>query len=102
VYLELRRRGKSLAYVATPSGYEVDFLAEDPRGGRELIQVCADLEDPATRQRELRALEEGMAGISCERATLVTLREEGSADLSGRPLRIVPAWRWLLEPAETN
>jgi len=98
VYLELRRRGKSLAYVVTPSGYEVDFLAEDPRGGRELIQVCADLEDPRTRQRELRALEEGMTETSCERATLITLQEEGSADLAGRPLRIVPAWRWLLEP----
>jgi uncharacterized protein len=101
VFLELRRRGRKLAYVATRSGYEVDFLAEDSRGFRELVQVCADLEDPATRQREIRALEEGMQEVSCERATLVTLREEGSLDLGGRPLRIVPAWRWLLEPEAT-
>lgn len=100
VYLELRRRGRSLAYVSTRSGYEVDFLGEDRRGARELIQVCAALEDPATRQRELRALEEGMAETSCERATLVTLREEGIAEAAGRPVRIVPAWRWLLEPTE--
>jgi predicted AAA+ superfamily ATPase len=98
VYLELRRRGRSLAYVATRSGYEVDFLADDHRGSRELVQVSAGLEEPATRQRELRALEEGMRETSCERATLVTLREEGAADLAGRPVRIVPAWRWLLEP----
>jgi predicted AAA+ superfamily ATPase len=65
----------------------------------ELIQVSAGLEDPATRQRELRALEEGMKETACERATLVTLREEGTADLAGRTVRIVPAWRWLLEPA---
>jgi uncharacterized protein len=99
VYLELRRRGRALAYVATRSGYEVDFLAEDRMGSRELVQVCADLENPATRQRELRALEEGMQETSCERATLVTLREEGSAEMAGRQVRIVPAWRWLLEPA---
>jgi uncharacterized protein len=99
VYLELRRRGRSLAYVATKSGYEVDFLAEDRMGSRELVQVCADLENPATRQRELRALEEGMQETSCERATLVTLREEGSAEMAGRQVRTVPAWRWLLEPA---
>jgi predicted AAA+ superfamily ATPase len=98
VYLELRRRRQALAYVTTRSGYEVDFLAEDPQGSRELVQVCANLEDPATRQRELRALEEGVAETSCDRATLVTLREESSLDLAGRPLRIVPAWRWLLEP----
>jgi predicted AAA+ superfamily ATPase len=98
VYLELRRRGWSLSYVATRSGYEVDFLAENPMGARELIQVCADLDDPATRQRELRALEEGLKETGCEQATLVSLREEGSAEIGGRPIRIVPAWRWLLEP----
>ncbi len=98
VYLELRRRGRSVAYVSTRSGYEVDFLAEDSRGSRELIQVCAVLEDPATRQRELRALEEGMAETGCERAILVTLREEGSVEVAGQPVRIVPAWRWMLEP----
>jgi predicted AAA+ superfamily ATPase len=98
VFLELRRRGRSLSYVATRSGFEVDFLAEDLRGGRELVQVCASLDDPATRQRELRALEEGMKETSCERASLVTLREEGSVELGGGTLRIVPAWRWFLEP----
>jgi predicted AAA+ superfamily ATPase len=99
VYLELRRRRLSLGYVTTRSGYEVDFLAEDVTGTRELVQVCADLADPATRQRELRALDEGMRETSLERATLVTLREEGSTSVDGRTVRIVPAWRWLLEPA---
>jgi len=32
------------------------------------------------------------------RATLVTLREEGSVEIAGHLVRIVPAWRWLLEP----
>ena len=75
----------------------MDFLAEDPRGTRELIQVCADLEDPATRQRELRALAEGLTETACERATLVTLREEGAVEVEDREVRIVPAWRWFLE-----
>jgi predicted AAA+ superfamily ATPase len=98
VYLELRRRGRSLGYVTTRSGYEVDFLAEDSSGSRELVQVCADLEAPSTRQRELRALEEGMKETACEKATVVTMTEEGSAEVGGRTVRIVPAWRWLLEP----
>jgi len=97
VYLELRRRGRSLGYVTTRSGCEVDFLAEDSGGSRELVQVCADLEAPSTRQRELRALEEGMKETACEKATVITMREEGSAEVGGRTVRIVPAWRWLLE-----
>ena len=98
VYLELRRRGRRLAYVSTHSGYEVDFLAEDSRGTRELVQVCADLEGSGARERELRALEEGLRETPCNGATVITLREEGGLDLAGRPVRIVPAWRWLLEP----
>ncbi|MDP2134525.1 MAG: ATP-binding protein, partial [Sulfuritalea sp.] len=56
VMLELERRGAEVAYVHTPSGYEVDFLARWPDGGEELIQVCASLDDAATRDREVRAL----------------------------------------------
>lgn len=97
VFLELRRRGRSPSYVMTRSGYEVDFLVEDSRGSSELVQVCADLESPATRQRELRALEEGIKETGAENATIVTLRDEGSAEVEGLQIRIVPAWRWLLE-----
>lgn len=56
VMLELERRSIEVAYVHTPSGYEVDFLARLPDGGEELIQVCASLDDAATRDREVRAL----------------------------------------------
>ena len=98
VYLELRRRGRSLGYVMTRSGYEVDFLAEHTDGSRELIQVCADLGTASTRQREIRALEEGLRETACETATVITLREEGLAEAEGRKVRIVPAWRWLVEP----
>ncbi len=97
VYLELRRRGCSVWYVNASSGYEVDFLAQDRMGGQALIQVSADLSDPRTRRRELRALEAAMEEREIERGTLITLREEGSIDLAGRPVRLVPAWRWLLE-----
>lgn len=56
VMLELDRRGAEVGYVHTVSGYEVDFLARYPAGKEELIQVCASLDDPTTREREMRAL----------------------------------------------
>ncbi len=100
VYLELRRRGFSVSYVTTKSGWEVDFLAErSPGRERELLQVCVELSEPRTRQRELRALEEAMTEHSVHRGTVVTLEEEGEVELGGHRARIVPAWRWLLEPS---
>jgi len=58
VLLELDRRGAEAGYVRTAEGYEVDFLARYPTGREELVQVCASLDDPATRERETRALVE--------------------------------------------
>jgi len=58
VVLELQRRGAELSYVLTRQRHEVDLLATFPDGPPQLIQVCADLTDPTTRERELRALQE--------------------------------------------
>lgn len=68
VLLELERRGIEVAYVHTPGGYEVDFLARFPDGGEQLIQVCVSLDDAATREREVRALLD--AATHYPRATL--------------------------------
>ena len=52
VFNELSRRGAQVAYVNTRDGYEVDFLAQHPDGRLELVQVCADVTDPANWHRE--------------------------------------------------
>lgn len=54
--LEFERCGAEVGYVRTPGGFEVDLPARLPDGGQHLIQVCADLSTPATREREFRAL----------------------------------------------
>lgn len=56
VRIELERRGAEVAYVRTGTGFEVDFMARYPDNRQELIQVCANLDDPATHRRETRAL----------------------------------------------
>ncbi len=56
VLLELQRRKGEGFYVKTPTGYEVDFLVYFPEGYIELIQVCANPSEPATLEREVRAL----------------------------------------------
>jgi len=98
VYLELRRRGYQVNYAITPRGREIDFVAR--RRGRpdQLIQVCADLGDAKTRERELGALADGLAERSGARGTVVTLHDESTVKLGRRAVQIVPAWRWLLAP----
>lgn len=57
VYLDLRRQGYNLSYYYTNQRYEIDFLAQSPRGEKKLFQVAWTIENDSARERELRALE---------------------------------------------
>ena len=98
VYLHLRRRGHAeVGYLETASGYEVDFCSRGADGTLALTQVCAELGAENTRKRELRAVGEAMAEMGVSEATLVTVREEEEVRLASGLVRVVPAWRWLLD-----
>jgi predicted AAA+ superfamily ATPase len=96
VYLELRRRGSVLGYHLTKAGHEVDFVFEAANGERELIQVCADLAEPETRERELRALRDAVEETGIEVSTVVCLQPAASGRGDGTDTRIVQASEWLL------
>ncbi|MBI4527974.1 MAG: ATP-binding protein [Deltaproteobacteria bacterium] len=95
VRVELERRGVSVTYVRTLEGHEVDFLARRAGGETELIQVSADLDDPATREREARALLAAAAEYPGAGLHLITLTPES---VQGLPAEIAvhPAARWFL------
>ncbi len=95
VLLALDRRGAEVAYVRTASGFEVDFLAEYPDGSQELIQVCSDLDAPATRERETRALLDAAGEYPRATLNLVSLEPERPHDF---PSAIIwhSAAEWLL------
>ncbi|MBZ0154914.1 MAG: ATP-binding protein [Alphaproteobacteria bacterium] len=99
VLLELERRGTEIAYVRTSEGYEVDFLARYPDNHQELIQVCADLSDPATRQREIRALQEAAREYPRAAPHLVSLEPEVPADMPPG-ITVHSATAWLLSRGE--
>ncbi|MBI4989426.1 MAG: ATP-binding protein [Rhodocyclales bacterium] len=93
VLLELDRRGAEVSYVRTPGGSEVDFLVRYPAGGEELIQVCASLDDPAPRERELRALAEAAAIHPRAARSLIALDMPAAPDIpSGVTLHTAAGW----------
>lgn len=93
VLLELDRRGAEVSYVHTPGGREVDFLARHPSGREELIQVCASLDDPATRERETRALIEAAPHYPKAVRSLVALDIPAAPNIpSGITLHTATGW----------
>ena len=95
VQVELERRGMSVSYVRTRQGYEVDFLAGSPTGEAALIQVCADLDDPATREREVQALLAAAVEHPHASLHLITLTPETAHGMPGQ-VTVHPAAQWFL------
>jgi len=92
----LQRRGAEVNYVITDGGFEVDFLARGVGGEQMLIQVCAELDNPTTLARELRALQD--AALAWPGATLQLIT------LTAPPAQAIPpsvdvylALDWLLQ-----
>lgn len=102
VLIELERRHCAVTYVRTPEGYEVDFLARGPTGKTELIQVCADASDPATAERELRALQAARTIHAGASGRLLTLTRDGVPGAAPPGVTVQPAYEWLLTPSETD
>ena len=64
-------------------------------GEKKLIQVCWDISDEKTRNREIRGLKGAMMGeFSINSGTIVTWDEEA---LFEDNIHAVPIWKWLLD-----
>ncbi len=96
VFLKLRRSYDVIEYYRTNSGREVDFLVTDRQGRKSLIQVTVEMKDPATRQRELKALVEAMKECELKHATVVTQNQEEHLETEAGYIHILPAWLWAL------
>ncbi|NPA48278.1 MAG: ATP-binding protein [Thermococci archaeon] len=76
---------------------EVDFVVSLGGRAKELVQVSYALDEPQTRERELKALLRASEALNCQNLTVVTWEEEGVEEINGKRVRLVPLWRWLTE-----
>lgn len=58
--------------------------------------MSPNTENEVTRQHEVSALQEAMARLEKNAATIVTLDEETDITISEGVIHVVPAWKWLL------
>lgn len=92
MFLTLRRQTREIYYYTTPAGYEVDFYLPEKR---QLIQVAQHLENPSTREREVRALEDAIKGLNVNNALILSDANEPSFEISGILIEIQSASEWM-------
>ena len=101
VFLELMRRGKELAYYQNQQKEEVDFVLQQGTCIKELIQVCYNINNPKTKEREIRALLKASKDLKCNNLILITneYEKEETTTWFGikRKIKYIPLWKWLLE-----
>jgi predicted AAA+ superfamily ATPase len=100
IYLELRRRGYKVNYLVTEQHREIDFIVRRHKDPTQLIQACADFDDPRTRERETLAIEEALQEGRVKKATVVTLHQSDKIYIGRHPVRVMPAWEWLLRDSK--
>ena len=76
---------------------EVDFVITSGGKVKQLIQVCYNIDDFNTKEREISALVKASKELDCSNLTIITWDYEGVEKHGGRRIKFLPLWKWLLE-----
>ncbi len=90
--------GISKAIVNNGGRHEIDFVVGDALALEQpkIVQVCVDIGDGKTREREISSLETAMRQFQVNESWLVTIDDEEDVESGDGIVHIVPAWKWLL------
>jgi uncharacterized protein len=100
VFITIRRLYQEIYYYKTRTGKEVDFIVLRQKNPPLLIQVCESLVQPHTKQREVVALTEAMAERGSKVGYIITRYEEENLNTAAGIVKVLPAWRFLLDIEE--
>jgi predicted AAA+ superfamily ATPase len=95
IFLELKRRALDIFYYKGKN--ECDFVVRKGSKISEAIQVTQSLDNPAVEKREIAGLLEAMEKFNLKNGLIITESQDEERRVGGKKIKIVSAWRWLLE-----
>jgi len=101
VFLELQRKKISnpdleIYYWKNEKHQEVDFMVKYKNDITQLIQVCWDLSNIKTKEREISSLLKAMGVLDIKDGLIITSELEKEEDIKGKKIAFIPLWKWLL------
>lgn len=98
VFIELLRQGynttTSLFYYHSHTDKEVDFVLRRGAMIERLVQVCYDLSNPRTAEREMDALVESAEELHCMNLQIITFAETRTITHKGYTIQVIPISHW--------
>ena len=95
VFLSLLKTGREIYYYKDKD--ECDFVVKEGLKIKQLIQVCYNMSDYNTKEREVRSLTKASKELKCNNLLIITEDKEGEETINGSKIKFVPLWKWLLE-----
>ncbi|OIO16500.1 hypothetical protein COV56_03400 [Candidatus Kuenenbacteria bacterium CG11_big_fil_rev_8_21_14_0_20_37_9] len=81
---------------------EVDFIWQEGKKIKEMIQVANDLHNLKTEEREIKALEKAMGQFGLQRGLILTQDSEEEIKVGQKTITVKPVYHWLLEDRIMN
>ncbi|MBI5061651.1 MAG: ATP-binding protein [Candidatus Aenigmarchaeota archaeon] len=75
---------------------EVDFVVKRGLNVESLFQVCWDIRDAKTKEREIKAITKAMDAFKLANGTVITGGFEGEEEIGNKKVQFVPIWKFLL------
>jgi len=93
VFLEFKRNGLTINYFRKK--HECDFVVFKSKQIEGAYQVCAEL-NLDNKSREIDGLIEALEFFDLQTGTILTQDQEDYFNISGKEIKVVPVWKWLL------
>lgn len=100
VFIDLVRRGfvpnRKLFYHKNSDGTEVDFVVCEEKGVETLIQVCYDISEYRTKEREIKALSKAARELKCSNLQVLTWDYSAEEQHHGNTIKFIALLDWLM------
>lgn len=96
VFLELIIKTPAVFYGLDKDYGEIDFIVSQKNQPTDLIQVCANLANPLTKQREINSLLKAMEKYHLRKGYILTLDYHKEEKFDQGTIHFLPAWQYFL------
>ncbi len=105
VATELKKKTKldmniEMYYWKSALHEEVDFIVKEGTKVKQLIQVCWNIDEYKTKEREVKALLKASRELKCEDLLVISEDYEGEEKIKSKSkshrVKFLPLWKWLL------
>ena len=96
LYLIKNKGKENIFYWKSSEGYEVDFVIKEGLNIDQLIQVCYDIKNEKTKEREINSLIKAGKELNCKKLLIITDDYEGKEKINSKTILYKPLWKLLL------